>query len=288
MGNTRRGVRRLYPCLVWLGFGSTVAMPVLAEQKPLWEFGLGIGALAFADYRGADTSHVYPLPVPYFVYRGRFLRADRDGLRGLLFNREVAELNISMNATTPVRSSDSAARHGMPNLKPTVEIGPSLDLHLWHTADRRIRLDLRLPVRSALTIESSPHSIGWFFAPRMNVDFLDVAGHAGWNLGLLVGPLFADRRYHEYFYGVAPQFATADRPAYIAHGGYSGTQMLASLSKRFPRYWLGAFVRRDSLSGASFASSPLVRSNSYWATGIGIAWMVGQSSRMVDAANDNP
>ena len=64
--------------------------------------------------------------------------------------------------------------------------------------------------------------------------------------------------------------------------------MLASLSKRFPRYWLGAFVRRDTLSGASFASSPLVRSDNYWATGIGIAWMVGQSSRMVDAANDNP
>ena len=262
-------------------------MLACAEQKPLWEFGLGIGALAFADYRGANTSHVYPLPVPYFVYRGRFLRADRDGLRGLLFNREVAELNISVNATTPVRSSHSTARQGMPDLKPTVEIGPSLDLHLWHTANRRIRLDLRMPVRAALTIESSPHSIGWFFAPRLNVDVLDVAGHAGWNLGLLAGPLFADRRYEAYFYGVAPQFATADRPAYTAHGGYSGTQMLASLSKRFPRYWLGAFVRHDTLSGASFTSSPLVRSNSYWATGIGFAWMLGQSPRMVDVANDH-
>jgi hypothetical protein len=55
-----------------------------------------------------------------------------------------------------------------------------------------------------------------------------------------------------------------------------------SLSKRFPRYWVGAFVRYDTLSGASFADSPLVRSNSYWAAGIGIAWMIGKSSRMVD------
>jgi outer membrane scaffolding protein for murein synthesis (MipA/OmpV family) len=42
-------------------------------QKPLWEAGLGIGAVTFPDYRGSDESQVYPVPVPYFVYRGKFL-----------------------------------------------------------------------------------------------------------------------------------------------------------------------------------------------------------------------
>lgn len=258
------------------------------QQVPLWEFGLGVGVLAFADYRGADTGEVYPLPVPYFIYRGRILRADRNGVRGRLFNREFVELNISLNATTPVRSTATPARRGMPNLKSTVEIGPSLDLHLWRAAEGRARLDLRLPLRTALTVSSTPDTIGFFFAPRVNIDLLDVAGHSGWNLGMLAGPLFADRRYHAYFYDVAPLYATPGRPAYTARGGYSGSQALVSLSRRSPTYWVGLFARYDVLNGAAFADSPLVRSKGYWAAGVGIAWKIAQSSTMVNPAGDSP
>lgn len=254
-----------------------------AEQKPLWEFGMGIGALGFADYRGSDVSHAYALPVPYFVYRGKILKADRDGIRGLLFNERYATLNISINATTPVKSRSSGVRQGMPDLKPTVELGPSLDLHLWRSSDERLKLDFRMPLRAAFTIESSPRAIGWLFSPRFALDIPDAGGHPGLNLGILTGPLFADRRYHEYFYSVAPQFATAQRPSYSASGGYSGFEGLVALSKRFPGYWIGAYARYDTLAGAVFDASPLVRRNSYWSAGIGIAWMIGKSSRLVDA-----
>ena len=272
--------------IIWGSLVSVASVAAETPKKPLWEFGLGIGALAFDDYRGADTSHVYPVPVPYFDYRGHIFRADRDGARGVLFNRDVAELNVSVSATTPVRSSATSARNGMPNLRATVELGPSLDLHLWKSADRSIRLDLRMPLRTAFTIESPPRSIGWIFAPRINLDLLDVGGHDGWKLGILMGPLYGDRRYHEYFYGVAPQFATAERPAYEARGGYAGSQALVALSKRFPRYWVGAFARYDWLSGAVFEPSPLVRSRNYWFGGFGIAWLIGQSSRMVDPGDE--
>ena len=251
-------------------------------QLPLWEFGLGVGALALNDYRGADTAHAYPIPIPYVVYRGEFLRADRDGVRGVFFNRDLIEINVSVNATTPVESHNTSAREGMPDLKPTVEIGPSIDWHIWRSDERRVRLDLRMPLRMAMTIEDSSRAIGWFFAPRLTLDFIDIGARPGWNIGLLAGPLFASQRYNQYFYTVAPEYARSDRPAYQAPGGFAGTQLLTSLSKRFPRYWVGAFVRYDTLSGASFADSPLVRSNSYWAAGIGIAWMIGKSSRMVD------
>lgn len=253
---------------------------VRAEQKPLWEFGMGVGAIGFSDYRGADTSHVYPIPVPYFVYRGEILKADREGLRGLLFNQEFAELNVSLNATTPVHSS--GARHGMPDLKPTLEAGPSLDLHLWRSSDHRLKFDIRLPLRAALTLESSPRTIGWQFTPRLAFDVTDVGGHNGWDLGLLAGPLFAERRYNEYFYSVAPQFSDAQRPAYRAAGGFSGIEALAALSKRFPGYWVGTYVKYGTLSDAVFAPSPLVTRNTYWSGGIGIAWMISKSSRLVD------
>jgi len=257
-------------------------LPCWSNEGPLWELGLGIGAVAFPDYRGSDTSHVYPIPVPYFVYRGTFLRADGNGVRGLFLNKDIVELNLSVNATTPVRSNGISARAGMPNLKPTLEVGPSLDLHLWRTADRLVQFDLRLPTRGAVTIQDSPHAIGWFTSPGLTLDIRDMGGHAGWDGGFLVAPVYADRRYNSYFYTVAPQFATSSRPAYQAAGGYSGAEVLVSVSKRFPNLWIGAFVRHDTLSGAAFLPSPLVRSQDYWAGGLGIAWMIGKSEHQVE------
>jgi outer membrane scaffolding protein for murein synthesis (MipA/OmpV family) len=141
---------------------------------------------------------------------------------------------------------------------------------------------VRLPLRSAFTVEASPKFIGWTFTPRLALDVADPFKMAGWNAGVLVGPLFADRRYHDYFYSVAHQYATASRPAYQATGGYAGTQFITALSKRYRRYWVGAYVRYDTLSGAAFADSPLVQRNSYWSGGIGIAWMIHTSTQMVE------
>ncbi len=264
---------------------SVAAGPDLAQaaDKPLWEVGVGMSALALPDYRGSDESSLYAIPFPYFVYRGTFLKADRNGIRGTFFDSEHVELNVSVGASLPVNSDDSEARAGMPDLQPTVELGPSLEFKLWRSADRRRRLDLRLPLRVALTVAGGVDDVGWVFSPRVHLDVVEPAGFAGWKLGLLAGPMFGSERNHDYFYSVAPQYATAERPAFDAEGGYAGTQFLASLSKRYPKYWVGAFVRGDSLKNASFIDSPLVRRDSYFAAGVGVAWMLGESSTRVEA-----
>ena len=256
--------------------------PAQAEDKPLWEAGLGIGAVTFPDYRGSDRTQTYPVPVPYFIYRGEFLKSDRDGVRGRFFDSDRVELNVTVGASAPVDSANNPAREGMPNLRPTVEIGPSLEVHLWRSPDRRAKVDLRMPLVTGVTLERSPQSTGWQFSPRINVDLPDPAGMAGWNLGMAAGPLFGDRRQHQYFYSVAQQYATPERPAYEATRGYGGTQFLVAMSKRFPSFWVGAFMRYDTLKGAVFADSPLVKRNSFLAGGFGVAWLIGESSRMVD------
>jgi MipA family protein len=258
---------------------ACLAAPAHADERPLWEIGLGAGAIAFEDYRGSNTTHAYPLPVPYLIYNGKFLKADRDGVRGTLFNQNWLEINLSFNLTTPVRNDRE--RSGMPDLKSTVEMGPSFDFHLFRSGTGKVKLDLRMPFRTAATVESSPHFIGWTFSPRFNVDVKDPFGVPGWNLGLLAGPLFADRRYHEYFYSVAPQFATVSRPEFQASGGYAGTETLAALSRRYPKFWVGAYMRYDTLAGAAFIDSPLVQRKSYWTGGFGFAWMIKQSSTFV-------
>lgn len=273
-----------------MGIGCLMAglvMPCTAADKeltkqPLWEFGLGGGALAMSAYRGADTTATYLIPIPYFVYRGKFLRADRDGVRSVVFARDAIEININAGGTIPVSSRHVPARQGMPDLKPIFEIGPSVDWHVYETQDRGIRFDIRAPLRLGVSVSAAPRIVGLSFAPQFNVDWLSVGGHPGWDLGVLMGPLFSNRQYNQYFYTVAPQYARSDRPVYQAPGGYAGTQFLAAISKRFPNFWLGAYARYDSLHGTTFADSPLVRSKEYWALGIGFAWMVSYSSILVD------
>jgi outer membrane protein len=269
------------PLLTAAALAAAACAAARAEPKPLWEFGLGAGALVFNDYRGANTAHVYPVPVPYLVYRGKFLRSDHRGLRGRLLDQDRIALNLSVNGTTPVRSD--SARHGMPDLRPTLEVGPSLDVHLWKSATALVTLDVRLPARAAFTVEASPRMVGLFLAPHVNLDIAQRRGADGWKLGLLAGPLFANRRYDDYFYTVAPQYATADRPAYSAPGGYAGSQALVSLTRRYPKFWVGVYARHDSLADAAFADSPLVKRASYWSVGCGVAWMIAASSRLVES-----
>jgi outer membrane protein len=268
-----------WACALLLAAASWT-VPSHAKEEPLWEFGLGLGAIAFEDYRGSDTVHAFPVPVPYFVYNGKFLKADRDGVRGTLFNQDRLEINLSFNLTTPVRND--AERSGMPDLKSTVELGPSFDIHLFRSEDAKFKLDLRMPLRAAVTVEGSPQFIGWTFTPRLNLDIADPLGFNAWNLGFLTGPLFANRRYNQYFYSVGSQYATVSRPEYQASGGYAGTQSIAALSKRYPKFWIGAYMRYDTLGGAVFVDSPLVQRRSYWSAGFGFAWMLRRSSSMVE------
>lgn len=258
--------------------------PAMADDKPLWELGLGVGALRLPHYKGSDQQHTWILPVPYIVYRGNIFRADREGARAVLLDASRLDIDVSVGASAPRRSKDNEARQGMPDLKSTLEVGPNVN---WRLASGRSdlfgegggwRLQLRLPVRAAVTVESSPRYIGWTAAPNLN---LDLRTPSGWNIGLLAGPNYNAQRYHGYFYDVAPAYATPDRPAYRAQGGYAGSRALMALSRRFEGQWLGAFLQYDQLSGARFEDSPLVRQRQNVSFGVAMAWVLASSERRV-------
>lgn len=265
---------------------AAVALPTFAhaDQLPFWEAGAGVAALHFPDYRGSDEYRNYLLPIPYIVYRGDVLQVDRNKVRGLLFKSDIAELDVSMNGSVPVRSKDNNARQGMPDLDPTLEIGPSVNFFLYRDRADKLDVDLRLPLRAVIASDfHRVHQAGWLFHPHINVDLRDTFPGPGWHVGLLAGPLYGSRRYHEYFYAVAPEFATAERPTYAPRGGYAGTTFIASLSKRFPKFWVGGFVKADTLRGTVFEDSPLVKSRHAFTAGFAISWVFAQSSTLVEA-----
>lgn len=254
------------------------AVPAIAEEPPLWEAGLGVGVVAAPDYRGADEGRTYVLPIPYFVYYGKSLSVDRRGVRGKLARTQRASFTVSASLGLPANSSENSARRGMPDLDPTVEIGPSLHIRLDDRAGENPSLSLRLPVRAVIATNlSHAKSIGALFYPHLSLDFKNVGPGGGWNLGLSAGPIFATRNYHEYYYSVRPEFATAARPAFDAPGGYSGAALLVTMSKRVGHLWIGGFLRYDDLHDAAFEDSPLVRSSNALFVGIAISRVFASS-----------
>jgi MipA family protein len=277
----RRFILWVATCFWAYGFAATAGR---AEQLPLWEVGAGFAVIDFPVYRGSNERRAYLLPAPYLNYHGQYLQVSRERARALFLRRGRVELDVSVNGSVPAKNAK--ARSGMPNLDATLELGPSLNVHLYYDEDRKTNFDLRMPVRSAIASDfSRVYDVGWLFQPQLDLDLHDVM-HEGWNMGFVVGPVFADRRYNQYFYNVDPQYATVTRPAYSAPGGYGGMQFIWALSKRYPGYWTGGFMKWDSLNGAVFANSPLVTSKSYFTIGWAVTWILDKSVTTVEVSDD--
>lgn len=243
--------------------------------EPLWELGLGVGGLRLPHYRGSDQSHTLLLPVPYAIYRGKIFRATREGARAVLLDSDRMDIDVSVSASAPTRSSDNLARAGMPDLAPTVAVGPNMNLRLAHGSTWK--LDLRLPVLAVFTLQRHSQTLGWTANPVLNLDLF----WQGWGLGVQAGPMWATRQYNAYFYDVAPTHATATRAAYSAPSGNAGWRWTAGASRRYGKLWVGGFVRGDSLSGAVFDASPLVKQRNALSFGLAMSWVFAVSDERV-------
>jgi outer membrane scaffolding protein for murein synthesis (MipA/OmpV family) len=129
---------------------------------------------------------------------------------------------------------------------------------------------------------SSVSREGWVFSPRVNFVKDDLIPDTGLNMGISVGPMFADSGYHAYFYTVEPAYATSERPAYSAGGGYSGSTLTVGFGKEFNQFIVNAFVSADFLQGASFENSPLVKRETSFMSGISVSWIFFKSEKTVN------
>lgn len=233
------------------------------------ELGAGVGALFNPDYRGSKQTRTTVLPVPYVSFHDRRVELSRDGVAAKLFHAESFRLGLSASASLPSDDSKGSARHGMPDLLPTFEIGPSLD---WRISERGGNWDLRLPVRAVAAADFNEfEGLGLLSNPNLRFS-RDGIRLGAWELETSVsaGPLWASRKYHRYFYRVAPQYETADRPAYDPPGGYSGARASAYLGLRQGAWRMGLGVTHDVLAGAVMRDSPLVETEHSTVIALGI------------------
>lgn len=262
--------------------GISFSSVCLSQQLPLWELGVGFGALHLPYYRGSDTTTNFVIPFPYLVYRGDRFNIDESGVHQRLFKSDNVKLELSLAGGVPVASGDTkSVRNGMPDLDPTVEIGPSLEIRLWENNINQRSLMLNLPLRATASVSTSKidHQ-GYSFSPYLEY-VLRSRTPGSWKVGLAFGPLYADEEYHNYFYEVEPEFATPSRPEYHSEGGYSGSRITLTVQKNIADVWLGAFLRYDSLREAAFQDSPLVTSDYYHAFGFAVTWVFAKSKTLV-------
>ena len=202
-----------------------------AQELPLWEAGFGLAYLDIPYYRGSSERIAYVIPIPYFEYRGEFLQINREHIRGLLYESDISELDVSLNGAIPVKSRDVTARSGMPDLDAAFELGPSLNFHFFRSEAGKFELTLLLPVRPVWTAQLV--YTGMIFQPKLNLDINNI-GEAGWNMGLGAGVIVADQRYHAYYYDVPSAYATLVAP-HMLHAAVIRARSLSPLfSKNSP------------------------------------------------------
>lgn len=256
--------------------------------NPLWEVGLGGGALMAPDYPGSDHMNSWLIPFPFGVYRGEILHSDRrGGARARIIRGATYEFNVSAGGGLP-SSSRGNARRGMSDLEWVGQIGPRLMFDLWSESDLGGRaLRLGIPARGVFSTNVLHlKDRGWIFAPELMYDNPRVFGSA-WDAYVHITAEFVDRRFADYFYGVAPQFATASRPEYRARAGYLETDLSLGLMIPFreSRLRLYTFASAQSLSGSANRHSPLMLSEFHTSLTVVLLWMFAQSDARV-SSND--
>lgn len=277
---TLRAARSIFlgAALACVGVLPAAAAPfdAPAEAKlPLWELGVGAGAISTPAYPGSDSRSSRVLALPFLLYRGEVLRSDQSGIGARLLHSDVAEFDVGFSASLPAHSKDVAARAGMRDLGTLVEFGPRLKLKIADI-DESSRLRFELPLRAVIEARAGVRRQGWTLEPRLVYDRRERNGDWAWDAH--VGAVIGDNRINRYFYQVQPQEATAERPAYNAQAGLMAMRVGLFASRKLnPDLRLFTFLRYESYAGAANRDSPLMKQNTGASAGIGFAWTFARS-----------
>lgn len=256
-----------------------IALPAQAQENeqaglPLWEVGLIGGAVSTPAYPASSQRNQRALALPFFVYRGEVLRADRNGLGARLLHTDRVEFDIGFAASLPASSNDVELRQGMPDLGTLIEFGPRLKVNLADPApDQRVTFEL--PLRAVLEFNAGVRQVGYALEPKLAYEWQQ---RGDWRLKGAFSLMVGDQQLNRYFYEVPGAYATASRPAYEAQAGLIGSRIGIDGIKRLgPDVNLFAFARYDWHDGASNRASPLFAQSQGTSIGLALTWTLSRS-----------
>ncbi|MCU7849889.1 MAG: MipA/OmpV family protein [Candidatus Thiodiazotropha sp. (ex Lucinoma kastoroae)] len=257
---------------------TSIALADKEEDKPLWEIGMVAIALSIPQYMGGEERYNLPLAAPFFVYRGEFFKADRDGIRGVFYKKENLSLDLGFGFDLPV-SNDDGAREDMPRLYLTGQVGPRINWTFDMPVDTP-EVSLHLPLR--YTLDTHKNALGWVAEPTLKIIEEGLGSEKRMQLRIDLGVLFTSEEYNDYYYSVGPQYVTAERPAYDAGSGLHS--YFAKMNAEYQlqdNLKLRAYLIARFLSPGVIDDSPLVKDELYLGGGIGFIWSLWQSKERV-------
>lgn len=263
---------------------SLRAATISENKKPRWEVGLYNSAVSYPHYSGSDEQMYYFVVLPYFIYRGKIFRSDRDGLKGIFFKSERLESNISLSGYPPV-ISDTDARVGMSDLGALFGFGPQLKWYLNSSkAPNPVSLAAAIHAVSSVDVgndlasayEGIRYSVNLLY--RNNTFFRKKGSYFGFNAGIY----YADAALNSYTYDVEQEDVRSDRPYYKSGRGHSGHGIYSYAVYRLTDVLaLGFFGRWDNIRNAVYRDSPLVRQSDTYMAGISLIWQIAVSKNLV-------
>ena len=256
--------------------GTNPAKP-LEPVLPLWEVGIFGAGITHPAYPGADERSSLLFGLPYVIYRGEYLRIDRStvGVRAIRTAR--SEVDVGFAASLGSRAADIEARRGMDDLGMMLEFGPRLNIYIGDANGDPRASRIQIPVRGVFDVNDHfrfrgiAYELQWVTDTNLRDD---------WTLTTNLGAVFGNQQLADTFYRVAPSEATPDRPAYAATSGLIALRASIWASHLFnPDTRIFTYLRLDSVAGAANHDSPLVRRDSGWTVGLGLAWTLVNSER---------
>ena len=241
---------------------------VLNAKDKVFEIGVGSAIIGYPDYMGSKSYNLLPIAFPYIKYHSEFLDIDKNGINTQLFGIKNLKLDISASGSLPASSDGNKLRDGMDDLNFTFELGPKLIYNFY--AKNNYTIDLELANRAVF---------------ETNLKMLDTQGYVGTaelkleyilnklEITYRIGLRYADKTFHNYYYGVLKKYETDSRLSYDAKGGYSGFKNKIGFTYRDGDWWYGGSTSYNYLKGAVYEDSPLVEIDYAIFFGLSIAYI---------------
>jgi len=267
-----------------------VTEKVAQEDQPgVWGLRLVAFAQNFPAYPSSSEQNFTALPIPYPVYSGKIFSFGQDLdeiANGQLVGTDRFNLSVGLSASFPESSDNLDVRTGMPDLDFLVEAGPEVNVALRGGAKDDRELLLSLQVRAAVSFDDlDATGRGFVFNPELEYlarDFLDEKTE----LRFRVAPTWGSSDYTDFFYGVAPEYATPTRPAYEAASGYVNTEFLVGLNRKISdRLEFRGSIRLWVNKGSANDASPLYQNDYDHGIRLALFWTAWEQERKGADAN---
>lgn len=256
------------PCLSW-------SQEDLDESLPLWDYGAALLYLRFAYYPASDQTKIWYLPAPTFEYRGEVVRStQREGTRAYFIRLQKWSLELGGDGVTEVKSSETFARHDMPDIPWSLQLGPKA---VYRNGEGwQFTLGA---YQSIITDFRRSETNGILYQSQMSHTWLRDFSKYTSKTTLKVGVEAASQEYLATYFDVRPEDIAVDRPSYESRSGFLSYEISLGQTFKFRKHSFFAIANSQHFDLSANRRSPLHRSDENLSVSIGVTYILGESER---------